>query len=379
MNFDWTDEDKTLKARVQEVFGESALQDLDAMEEADPSPLKRILTRFQKELAETGYLDVAVGPGHRHRMLTLMAGQEEVARVSGSLFLSVEVTARMFARVLSTIQGNETVDKILSAVRQGELVGAVATTEPAQPDSSGTLTTTAWQDGESYRLTGQKDFVTNGPIADWFVISGLVEDKPSLFLVEPSVPGLVIGERIRTLGYNGLCVAPLELNEVRLPQSRVLGPPESQAVLDDVRLIQDLVLSIASVGLMQRTTAEARRHSSAHERDGKPVVAHQEVRFKLAEMLTLTQTSQLLTYRAGWMYANSDSETRSLVGCAKVFAAEASERVANLAMQIMAGQGYVWGNVVERGYREAKYSALAGTTSEIARMSIAEDVLTRYR
>jgi alkylation response protein AidB-like acyl-CoA dehydrogenase len=96
-------------------------------------------------------------------------------------------------------------------------------------------------------------------------------------------------------------------------------------------------------------------------------------------MLTLQQTAQLLTYRAGWMYSNADPETTTLVHCAKVFSAEASERVSNLAMQIMAGQGYVWGNIVERAYRESKYAALAGTTSELARMAIAEDLLARYR
>jgi len=132
------------------------------------------------------------------------------------------------------------------------------------------------------------------------------------------------------------------------------------------------------VGLMQRTTAAAKQYSGSHERAGKPILAHQEIRFRLAEMLTMTQAAQLLTYRAGWMYANEEPETASLVRCAKVFASEASEKVANLAMQIMAGQGYVWGNEVERGYREAKYAALAGTTSEIARMAIADDLLSRY-
>lgn len=379
MNFDWTEEDKTLKARVAQVFDEAARDELDAMESADPPRLKTTLVRFQRDLADTGYLNLAIGPSKRNEMLGLMAGQEEVARLSGSLFLSMEVTTRIFTGLLSSVNGSEKATEIVQAIGRGELVAAVAITEPAEPNVSAMTNTKAWLDGDTYRLTGKKDFVTNGPLADWVAVVGTVEDKPAVFLLESGAPGTTVGERIRTLGYNGLAVSSLELDDVPVPRSQVLRLSDDGAVLDDMRLMQDLILSTASVGLMQRTMAEARRHSGAHERGGKPVAAHQEIRFKLAEMLTLMQTSQLLTYRAGWMYANADAETASLVRCAKVFAAEASEKVANLAMQIMAGQGYVWGNVVERGYREAKYAALAGTTSEIARMSIAEDLLTRYR
>jgi alkylation response protein AidB-like acyl-CoA dehydrogenase len=96
-------------------------------------------------------------------------------------------------------------------------------------------------------------------------------------------------------------------------------------------------------------------------------------------MLTLLQTAQLLTYRAGWLYRASDPEAATVILCAKVFGSEASEQVSTLAMQIMAGRGYISGNPVERAYRDAKFAALAGTTSEIARMSIAADLLTRHK
>jgi alkylation response protein AidB-like acyl-CoA dehydrogenase len=228
-------------------------------------------------------------------------------------------------------------------------------------------------------VSGKKDFVTNGPIADFIAVAGLVGDQTALFLVEPNAPGVAVGPRIRTLGYNGVAVSSLELNDVAVSRSRTLGPFKDTALLQFVRTVEDLVLCVASVGLTYRAGYTAKKHAGSHERAGKPVIAHQEVRFKLAEILTLLQTAQLLTYRAGWMYAQSDPETATMVHCAKVFTAETSERVSNLAMQIMAGQGYVWGNPVERSYRDSKYAALAGTTSELARMAIADDLLARYR
>lgn len=379
MNFDWTDEETVLRARVAEVFDESARQEIDLMEDAHPVRIRGIVGNYLKRLAETGYLELAVGGANRRQMTALMAAQEFPARISGSLFLSIEVTARVFAGLLNSTGASEGIREIAAAVRRGEVVGAVAVTEPAQPDTPAGMTTVAWKDGDDYLITGKKDFVTNGPIADYIAVVGMVADTPAVFLVAPDSAGLLVGPRIRTLGYNGLAVSSLELNEARVSQSRVLGPLTDRAPLDNLELVQDLILAVASVGLMQRMMAAAKQYSAAHERAGKPIFAHQEIRFKLAEMLTMTQAAQLLTYRAGWMYANDDPESVSLVRCAKVFAAEASEKVANFAMQIMAGQGYVWGNEVERGYREAKYTALAGTTSEMARMSIADDLLRRYR
>ncbi len=378
MDFDWTDEERALKARVADVFDESARREIDLMEDANPVELKRIVVKYLRAVAETGYLELAVGLPNRNQMTALIAAQEDPARISGSLFLSLEVTARSFAGLLSSTDASEQIHDIVEAVRKGEIVGAVALSEPAEPDSKAGMSTVAWRDGDDYLISGKKDFVTNGPIADYVAVVGMVEGTPAVFVLAPGSDGILLGPRIKTLGYNGLAVSSLELNECRVPRSRVVGPFTDGVPLENLRLVQDLFLAVASVGLMQRTTRAAKQHSNLHERGGKPVAAHQEIRFKLAEMLTLTQTAQLLTYRAGWLYSNSDPETASLVGCAKVFAAEASERVANLAMQIMAGQAYVWGNVVERGYREAKYAALAGTTSELARMAIAEDLLNRY-
>jgi alkylation response protein AidB-like acyl-CoA dehydrogenase len=162
-----------------------------------------------------------------------------------------------------------------------------------------------------------------------------------------------------------------------VPRATALGPFADTSALKWLRSIEDRILVIASVGLMQATVTQAKHHAGSHVREGKPILAHQEIRFKLADMLTLFQTAQLLAYRAGWMSANADPEAATLGRVAKVFAAEASEQVAAMGMQIMAGKGYLRGNMIERAYRDAKYAALAGTTSERARMSIADDLLIR--
>jgi alkylation response protein AidB-like acyl-CoA dehydrogenase len=369
-----------MKAQVKRIFDERARKELDVLEDEGSTPrIKAVTGRYLTLLAEAGYLIPGVGPQSRKDIVGLMAIQEELAQISGSLFLSVEVTARMFAGVVRGFGDPSKTGEMTERVQRGQAIGAVAVSEPAKPGFTGSIYTRARADKDCYVVSGEKDFVTNGPIADYLAVFGRIEDKLAVFLVQPGDQGLCMSPRLKTLGYNGLAVCSLKLDEVVLSSERVLGPFDEDAALDFVRHTENLILCVASLGLMQRSIFSAKAHAARQEREGKSVIAHQEVRFKLAEMLTLLQSSQLLTYRAGWLYGNSDREAATLVHCAKVFTAEAAERVSGLAMQIMAGQGYLWGNPVERCYREAKYAALAGTTSERARMSIADDLLARYQ
>lgn len=379
MNFDWTGEENELKSRVIGMLDAEAVREAHAMEHADLAELKRITGVFLRKLGQTGYLGLSVGPAGASDALKLLAAQEEVARISGSLFLAVETTARLFGGLLAGFGASQIISEWLERVTSGDVIAGIAVSEDEQPESKLGFSTVAWRDGDGFMVSGKKAFVTNAPIADCIAVVASLDDRPAIFLVQPDDAGLVVGHRLETLGYNGLAVASLELREVRVPASRVLGPFEDEACIEFLRGTQDMLLAIASVGLMRRTLAEAKTHADSHHRGGKPIFAWQEIRFKIAEMLTLTQTAQLLCCRASWMSSVSHREAATLVHCAKVFSAEASERVASMAMQILAGTGYLSGNPVEQGYREAKYAALAGTTTEIARMLIAEELLDRYQ
>ncbi|MGO9569360.1 MAG: acyl-CoA dehydrogenase family protein [Desulfomonilaceae bacterium] len=379
MNFDWTEKDKDFKNRVAGLFAQGNLPEPESLEHAELPELERLTREYLGKLAEIGYLSVGIGPSAATQTMELIAGQEELARVSSSLFLAAETSARLFGGLVAGFGEAAHVQEFLDPLCRGELIGAVAVSEAEDAQGPSGFRTTAYQDGQEFVLSGKKSFVTNGPVADYLAIVGYISEQPAVFLVERGLPGLIVGPRLQTLGYNGLAVASIELDNVRIPRSRILGPFDDKTPLDFLRSVEDMVLAVGSVGLMQRIVAEARQYAGSYNRGGKAIFSYQETRFKLAEMLTLTQTAQLLTYRAGWMAAVADPEARTTLHCAKVFAAEASEKVASLAMQIMAGKGYVSGNVVERCYREAKFAGIAGTTCEIARMSIADDLLRQYR
>ena len=377
MNFDWTEKNREFKSRVAGLFDQAGRTMAESLEHAELPELERLTRDYLRKLAEVGYLSVGIGPGAASQTMELMAGQEELARVSSSLFLAVETSARLFGGLVAGFGEATHVQEILEPLSRGELIGAVAVSEAEDAQDPSGFRTTAYQNGQEFVLSGRKSFVTNGPIADCLAIVGNINEQPAVFLVEKGLPGLIMGPRLQTLGYNGLAVASIELDNVRIPRSRVLGPFDDQTPLDFLRGVEDMILAVGSIGLMQSLVAEARQYAGSNNRGGKAIFSYQEIRFKLAEMLTLTQTAQLLTYRAGWMTAEADPEARTILHCAKVFAAEASEKVASLAMQIMAGKGYVSGNMVERCYREAKFAGIAGTTCEIARMAIAEDLLSQ--
>jgi alkylation response protein AidB-like acyl-CoA dehydrogenase len=156
-----------------------------------------------------------------------------------------------------------------------------------------------------------------------------------------------------------------------------MGPFEDDEPLRKVRTWEDEILTAASLGLMRSALDSASEYARAHTSGGKPIIAYQEIGFKLAEMLTLFQTAQLLAYRAAWMAETGERETETLIHCAKVFCTESAEKLASASMQVLGQHGYARGNPAEEGYRNAKYLQIAGTSTEISRVKIGDGVLER--
>lgn len=379
MNFEWTQEERATAQAVGAAIaglGAAALEDLET---ASVEGKAETLRRFLAAVAPCGYLGLAQDEAGRADVLRLMAGQLEVARASGSLYLAAESSARLFGSLAASIEDAAARDALLEPVRTGTAIAAVALSEPSEPESA-PGTATARRDGGSWVLDGRKGLVTNGPFADRFAVSaGTAEGGLVVAFVEAGAEGLTVGAPVRTVGYDGLAIAPLALSGVRVQAERVLGPVPADALLRGYRQIEGLVLTMASVGLMGRAFEAAKSHARGHRRGGRHIYKWQEVSFKLAEMLTLLQTAELLAYRTGWLYGTADPEAETVIHCAKVFTSENAEVLASSAMQVLAGQGFLFGNVVERSYREAKYAQVAGTTSELGRMAVADAILDRYR
>ncbi|RLE03264.1 MAG: hypothetical protein DRJ13_04690 [Bacteroidetes bacterium] len=373
MNFDFDKTDIAIREKINELFGPDSKAAIENLENGSLTEIREATLNQSKTLAETGYMALGLGDGKN--AVSLTATQENLAAVSPSLFLSLEVSARVFGRLLALYGSPDQQEKILLPLKKGLLIGALALSEGGMNIENDPLDTTGVSSDDGFRVSGSKDHVVNGPIADWIAVAGRVGEKNAFFLIKKDSEGMSIGQRLATLGYNGVTLTSVTLENCHVPSAFIIGPFEEEDPIKRVRSWEDQALTAASLGQIKRSFDTALDYAKNHKSGGKPIIAYQEVGFKLAEMLTLLQTAQLLAYRAAWMEETDDREASVLAHCAKVFCTESAEKVASHALQILGGQGYLTGNPAEEGYREAKYLQIAGTSSEISRMKIADELL----
>jgi alkylation response protein AidB-like acyl-CoA dehydrogenase len=285
------------------------------------------------------------------------------------------MSTRLFGSIVAAWGNNEQKKRWLAPLMKGQFLGAVALSEDSLNVDNDPLKTTGTQDGDFFSITGDKTYVINGPVADWLAVAGLLNGRLALFIIENGTGGISTGKPFSTLGYDGASISRISLRNCRISMDQVIGPFEDRCALDTLRLWENQILLGASLGLMMAAFESARDYAKSHKSGGKPIIAYQEVAFKLSEMLTLQQASQLFAYRTAWTLETSPKEAESLMWCAKVFCTEAAEKVSGYSLQILAGSGFISGNPSETAYRCAKYGQIAGTSTEISRVKIGDAAL----
>jgi alkylation response protein AidB-like acyl-CoA dehydrogenase len=373
MNFDFGETEKVLCEKIKGLFDGDSMADPASLAGKDVEEIRGATLKFLGLLGKEGYL--TLGLDNEKNYVSLTSIQESLAAISPSLFIAAEVTARIFGRLVAVYGTPDQKDEIIPSLQEGRLIGAVAMSEDAMNIENDPLNTAGISSGDGFHVSGSKGHVVNGPIADWIAVAAKTDDGLAFFLVKKESEGLSVGQRLAMLGYNGLAVSAVALENCPVPSNYMIGPFDGEEQLKTVRMWEDQILTASGLGLIKRSLDAALTFAKVHRSGNKPIIAYQEVGFKLAEMVTLFQTARLLAYRAAWMAEAGDTEAAVLAHCAKVFCTESAEEVASYALQILGGRGYVSGNPAEEGYRDAKYLQIAGTSSEISRMKIADGVL----
>jgi alkylation response protein AidB-like acyl-CoA dehydrogenase len=373
MNFDYSETQRNLCEKVKGVFDTDTEASFAKLESGDNHVIRSVVSKYLKTLGQVGYL--TPGLEEEKETVGLVAAQESLATISPSLFLSVEVNARIFGRLIAVYGTADQKSQFLHDLKKGRLIGAVALSEGGMNIENNPLQTAGVRAGDSFLVNGEKNHVVNAPIANWIAIAGKVEENIVFFVIKKGSEGLSIGQRLSTMGYNGCAISAISLENCSVHSKYVIGPFEGEEPLKTLRMWEDQILTAGSLGLMHRCYTNALSYAKTHKSGNKPIIAYQEVGFKLAEMLTLLQTAQLLAYRAAWMAETNNRETSVVAHCAKIFCTESAEEVASQALQILGGYGYIDGNPAEEGYRNAKYLQIAGTSTEISRMKIADGIL----
>ncbi|BDG02425.1 acyl-CoA dehydrogenase family protein [Anaeromyxobacter oryzae] len=302
-----------------------------------------------------------------------VAARLALARASPALLLAADAT-RQLASLAAAFLPGALAPGDAAAFDAGERVGAVALADAAERGPARLR-----RAGDGWRLTAAKPLVTNAPVADLVAVFAEADGAEALCLVAPGDPGIRVGPPAALLGLDGLPVSALDADDAPVAAARVSAPRPDRAASARYRRDADLSLAIAAAGLMRGVLRAAHRHASARMRDGRPVLARQEVGFALAAVLSRTEAAELLCHRAAWLSATGDPDADAVVRCAKVFCAEEAERAAGACLQAMGGEGYRRGSAAERAWRDAKGLALAGTTIEVARMEIADACLDHQR
>jgi acyl-CoA dehydrogenase len=283
-------------------------------------------------------------------------------------------------QVLVNFGTDEQKQEFLPRLASGECVASFALTEPeAGSDPSG-LRTRAVRDGDSYVLNGQKRFITNANWSNILIVfartGGPGAQGISVFIVDTDAPGVTVGPRDKKMGQRGSTTAEVFLDDVRVPATRLVGENESGGYAAAMRSLVKGRVHIAAccVGMASRLVDDSVAYASTAKQGGTVIGEFQLVQGLLAESQTDLLAGRALALAAGRAY-DDESDRRVLPSAAKLFCSEMVGRVADRAVQIHGGMGYIHGVSVERLYRDARLYRIYEGTSEIQKVIIAGQLL----
>jgi acyl-CoA dehydrogenase len=270
----------------------------------------------------------------------------------------------------------------LPKLASGEWTASFALTEPDAGSDPSTLTTAAVRDGDDWVINGSKRFITNAPSADVFMVFARTDpDAPpskgiTAFLVARDALGLTVGPKDRKMGQAGALTADVHFADVRVPNAAMIGPTPGQGYATAMRCLAHGRIHIAALcaGLMQRLVDESAAWAATRHQSGRAIGEFQLVQGMLADSQTDLMAAQALVLEAARKYRDKE-DRRMAPSCAKYFASEAVCRVADRAVQIHGGSGYLRGVPAERLYRDARLFRLYEGTSQIQQIIIARQLL----
>ena len=273
--------------------------------------------------------------------------------------------------------------KYLPPLTKGKAIMGTAITEPdAGSDITGILTI-ARREGDGYVINGRKQFITNGSIADHIVVFCITHPEAEsrlkrfgTILVETNRPGFEATKMTGKLGIRASDTAEIRFSDVEVPKENLIGQGEGEGFSQIMQLfnINRVIAASQGVGVGQGALDKAIKYVKQRKQFGHPIGAFQAIQFKIAEMATWVEAARALCYRAGWMLDHGKVDPK-IICMAKWLAGEIGVKVANDALQLHGGYGYMADYDIERFYRDAKIVEIYEGTKEIEKNTIAREIL----
>jgi alkylation response protein AidB-like acyl-CoA dehydrogenase len=378
VDFDYTPEQIQLRRAVREFAAAEIAPHVMEWDEAQTFPLEVI-----RKLGQLGYMGSifperygGAGLGYVEYSIII----EELSRVDGSVGIIVAAHTSLCSNHIYKAGSEEQKQKYLTKLTAGEAIGCWSLTEPeAGSDAAGTRST-AVREGNCWVLNGSKTFTTNAHYADVCVGMAMTDRSAarhgiSAFILEKDTPGFRAGKKENKLGLRASATGEVIFNNCRLPPEQLLGKP-GEGFVDSLRILDGGRVSIAalSIGMAQGAYDAALKYAKLRKQFGRPISEFQAIQHKLVDMALKIDASRLLTYRAAKMIDQGKRVTRESA-MAKLFASESAVEIANEAVQIHGGYGFIKDYPVEKFYRDVKLCTIGEGTSEIQRLVIARQLL----
>ncbi len=338
-----------------------------------------------KKMGDLGLMGVLIpeeynGAGFGY--LEYIVAIKELAKLDGAVALSMAAHNSLSAGHIMQFANAEQKNRYLSKLATCEYLGGWALTEPNTGSDAGAMETTAKWDGNQWVINGAKNWTTHGKSGDVIVLMARTGEKnensnTTAFIIEKGMEGFQPGRKENKLGMRASETTELNFDECRIPDENRIGEVgdgfrQAMQVLDGGRI------SIAALGLGIATGAyeAALQYSKERNQFGRPISQFQGISFKLADMKTEIDASELLTMEAGQL-KNAGSKTTKISSMAKYYASEISVRASNEAVQIFGGYGYTKDYPVEKHYRDSKLCTIGEGTSEIQKLVISRELLNQ--
>ena len=336
-----------------------------------------------RKLGEMGFMGVLVpqnlggsGLGY-HEYITVI---EEISKVDSSIGLSVAAHNSLCTNHILTFGTEEQKKKWIPKLATGQWIGAWGLTEHNTGSDAGGMSTTAVKDGDFWVINGAKNFITHaisGEVAVVIVRTGEKGDSHGMttFVIEKGTPGFTSGKKENKLGMRASETAELIFDNCRIPDENRLGNI-GDGFIQAMKILDGGRISIGSLalGIAKGAYEASLKYAQERIQFGKPISQFQAIGFKLADMATEIEASELLLHKAAYL-KNTNQAVTKLGAMAKMYASEACVKISSEAIQIHGGYGFTKDFPVEKFYRDAKLCTIGEGTTEIQKLVISRKIL----
>ena len=374
MNFGLTREQELVRQMVRE-FAVNEVKPIAAeIDETERFPMENV-----KKMGELGMMGIPFPKelgGSGGDVLSYIIAVEELSKVCATTGVILSAHTSLCASLLYENGTPAQKEKYLVPLAKGEKIGAFGLTEPGAGTDAAGQQTTAILEGDNYILNGSKIFITNGGVADTFIVFAMTDKSQgtrgiSAFIVEKDFPGFSIGKKEDKLGIRASSTTELIFEDCVIPKENLVGK-EGKGFGIAMKTLDGGRIGIAAqaLGIAEGAYEEAVKYMKERKQFGRSLSAFQGLQWMIAEMETKIEAAKLLVYKAAWLKQNKLPYSVDAAK-AKLFAAEVAMDVTTKAVQIHGGYGYTKEYPVERMMRDAKITEIYEGTSEVQKMVIA--------